>query len=221
MAAKRKIEIKRKKPPFKAPLTFKAQQRILEMAEAAIELYATLGYDQATFDKVAQKCGTTRSHVQHYFKSRQNLFMESARCVRRRLQETILSATSDLIDQPEKCLKAYVLANFKWARENPNDLIMWSLFYYHACINEQCRDLNTVLVKSGHDRINQFLKLGVAMGIFPKQKTSQSATYIQSFLTARILTLATESAGSSLNLKDEKQTVLACLKIARNEPLSS
>ncbi len=46
---------------------------MLEMAEAAVKLYATIGFDEANFAKVASACNTTRSHVSHYFASNRDL----------------------------------------------------------------------------------------------------------------------------------------------------
>src|SRR5262245_30016404 len=53
----------------------KAQRRQLQIVEAAIGCYASVGFEKATFEKIASVCKVSRPLIQHYFPDREKLLL--------------------------------------------------------------------------------------------------------------------------------------------------
>ena len=82
MSEKREAEapVRRRLPP---------EMRRAALLEAALEVFAELGFERATLHDVAERAGVTKGAVYHYFASKDELFLE---LVRGRLRELVIAS---------------------------------------------------------------------------------------------------------------------------------
>ena len=82
MSERREAEarVRRRLPP---------EMRRAALLEAALEVFAELGFERATLHDVAERAGVTKGAVYHYFASKDELFLE---LVRGRLRDLVMAS---------------------------------------------------------------------------------------------------------------------------------
>lgn len=77
--------IRRRMPP---------EVRRAELLDAALEVFAELGYERATLNDVADRVGVTKGALYHYFASKEQLFVE---LVRSRLGGLVIASEARIV----------------------------------------------------------------------------------------------------------------------------
>jgi len=168
----------------------KAQKRQIQIVEAAIEVFAEVGIEKATYDKIAKICGVTRPLIQHYFPDKEILFELVIKYIRGHFQAVAIRAIEGASSDKERLVR-YILSTFQWQRESPDHVKVWMLFFY-LCGSERYRRLNTELVAMGQERIAALLERGTKAGVFRSRDFSTDAKMIQTTITGALVSLVTE-----------------------------
>jgi AcrR family transcriptional regulator len=194
------------------PKLTKSQQTQLRIVKAAIRQYSTVGFDSATFENIATAAGISRPLVQHYFSTREKLLLTSLKYIRSILQRTHIAAIQKS-SAPKQQLSAYVNAAFDWLKHNPDQGIVWLLFYYSCALRPEWREINTHWVEMGHRRITELLEAGKRARVFKVADPSARAKEIQILITGALLAIGTESLPMS-EASFRKQIVARCIDLA-------
>ena len=72
-------------------------KRKKEILETALDLFMEKGYEDVTFQKIADRCGITRTTLYLYFKNKREIFMCSIKQLTTKLEEVLITiAKKDL-----------------------------------------------------------------------------------------------------------------------------
>nr|MBP3282076.1 TetR/AcrR family transcriptional regulator [Treponema sp.] len=83
-------------------------KRKSEILEKSLELFCSEGFDDVTFQKIADACGVTRTTLYIYFKNKQEIFVWSIRHLTNRIEKELLEIIEDETIPPDECLKKVV-----------------------------------------------------------------------------------------------------------------
>lgn len=192
----------------------KSQLTQMKILKGAIRSYLTVGFDRTTFDTVAKASKVSRSLVQHYFADKRDIFEKVILYVRSELQETIIAAVGDE-KKPEAALRKYVQGNFEWARANPDHVQVWMLFLCLCKSEKNLFDINTDVVRMGHDRIQSIVKSGHKK-IFRCKDVMAASKMIQTVISGAMLTVTFENPAID-STRYEKMIIDLCMEIARGK----
>ena len=71
------------------------EKRRHEILDKALEVFVDEGYEDATFQKIADKCGITRTTLYIYFKNKKEIFLWSIKQLTEKLEKNILKLMED------------------------------------------------------------------------------------------------------------------------------
>lgn len=169
----------------------RAQRRMIQILEAAIRNYVTIGIENTTYDSIAQACGVSRPLIQHYFKDKDAVFEMTIKYIRVNFQKIAVDAI-----QKEKTpvgqLTQYVASLFTWIKKFPLHAKVWNLVYYYAAVNPRIRKIHTELATMGHERITALLQAGVDAGVFADGELKKRAKLIQTLYTGGLVSATAE-----------------------------
>lgn len=78
-------------------------KRRREILEKALDVFIDEGFEDATFQKIAERCGITRTTLYVYFKNKREIFNWSIKQFMAAVEEDLISVRSDAtLDSPEK-----------------------------------------------------------------------------------------------------------------------
>lgn len=80
-------------------------KRRREILNKALELFAEEGYEDVTFQKIADRCGITRTTLYIYFKNKKEIFLWSIKQLTGGLEKELLEIISDKKLTAPVCLK--------------------------------------------------------------------------------------------------------------------
>jgi Transcriptional regulator len=71
------------------------EKRRAEILERALDIFTEEGYEDATFQKIADRCGITRTTLYLYFKNKREIFVWSIKQLTEGLEDTLHKAMND------------------------------------------------------------------------------------------------------------------------------
>ena len=83
-------------------------KRKREILEKSMELFCNEGYEDVTFQKIADACGITRTTLYIYFKNKHEIFNFSIKQLSSDLEKGFLSIIKDTSINAEQCLRKIV-----------------------------------------------------------------------------------------------------------------
>jgi AcrR family transcriptional regulator len=82
------------------------EKRRREILEKALDVFMDEGFEDATFQKIADRCGITRTTLYIYFKNKKDIFNYSIRLLLMKLEKDIQKIRADdLLNNIEKIIK--------------------------------------------------------------------------------------------------------------------
>jgi len=143
-------------PPFLfEALEFKPRKgdlKKLEIIKAAVDILATKGLDNATYEAIAQEIGTRRAHIAYHFSDKSDIFYAAVKYILATYQnETALQLKG--AESGEQMLERYVSSTFEWARKNPHQVSVMLLLYYMCTTTERFIELNSEVRLAGKKRL--------------------------------------------------------------------
>lgn len=149
------------------------EKRVKEILEKSLDVFVEEGYEDATFQKIADKCGITRTTLYIYFKNKHEIFLGSIKQLLGELEKSILDVMKNedlsaseqlrgilscLVDSCVQNSKLFhVLLNYliqlKKTGEDPRERVQRRVIKVRHL-------LNTVLIRGIHDK--EFKDMNVA-----------------------------------------------------------
>lgn len=174
----------------------RAKRRLVELLEAAIHCYATVGFDKTTYQEIADECRVTQPLVMHYFKKKSDIFESVARYIRINFQNMAIEAITKKKSATEM-MAAYCDSCFEWSRKFPQHAKVWALYYYHCALEPKYKKLNTEMVTLGEQRIRAILEAGVREKEFKSGSLESRARMIRLIVTGMLVLENTEKLSLS------------------------
>jgi AcrR family transcriptional regulator len=113
------------------PKPRKAEEVKARIIEAAIQVIAEEGIENASLDNIGKRLKMKRSHIAYYFKSHDEL-IELVLVYITRMVQTLTIRLLEKAETPEEKLSSIVRAVFLWAAEHPPHIATY-LLYYSMC----------------------------------------------------------------------------------------
>ncbi len=190
----------------------KAERTKVQIIEAAIHCYATIGMDNTTYEKVATQSKVTRPLVIHYFPDYDSLALAAFRYIRANMQEFAVKAIQSH-QTPVEQFSAYVESVFQWTEKYEKHFKVWLLFYYFCGIFPRYNENHTELVTIGHQRI-AILISQLRKNNLDQAELMKRAKVIQMLITGAMVSCGVEKIPYSMKEFTEAVTE-ECLQIAR------
>ena len=91
-----------------------------EILEKALEVFTEEGYEDVTFQKIADRCGITRTTLYIYFKNKREIFLWSIKQLTSRMEESLKEIIKNPALSAESCLRATLAKIIEECEKNPN-----------------------------------------------------------------------------------------------------
>lgn len=186
----------------------RGETRRILILRSAIEVLSSQGIQHTTFDAVARVAKMQRSHVAYYFKTRDEMVLMAIRFVVVKGQEATIELLKDA-KTPEKRLMAILRAFFQQAKDTPQHIPIWILFWSLASIDPTYRLLQEEIKQMGKDRIEQILELYFNNSKTTRKEISLLARNIQALGYGYMI-----RAMSSKNLEEFEECADEVCKVA-------
>ncbi len=171
----------------------KAQEQQLKIIEAAIASFSINGIEKTTYTNLAKTCGISRPLINHYFPTLDDLFLLTAKYVRRNLLNLAMEELEKVKSKnPQEQIQGYFKGCIRWVKEHPHQCSFWFLYFYQASRNKKNRIENTKLVEAGHKRLQDILEFGNESGFWKIENSMMVAKLVQVTITGAMVSCMSE-----------------------------
>lgn len=166
-------------------------KRKREILETALELFMEKGYEDVTFQKIADRCGITRTTLYIYFKNKKEIFVWSIK----QLTTEIEASLMDIINDDSKTVQERLLNVLDRILEKcaENHLLFTVTLTYLLQLKKSGKD-PAVRVRRRIIRLRHLLSLiiieGINRGEFKKVNVHDTNELLYSVIEAAIFRLA-------------------------------
>jgi len=185
----------------------KRRQKILEKALA---VFMDDGFENATFQKIADKCGITRTILYLYFKNKREIFTYSIKQLLLSVEENIIDISADKnLNSEEKITKIF-LAVFHLLEQNRQLLSVVLDYLLHISKGDSNPEerVRRRTVKLRHI-LSAIVIDGIKKGELKKEKITDINNYLYNLVEASIFELVVLKRK---NLDELKKTVVFAIK---------
>lgn len=81
------------------------EKRKNQILKKALDVFIEEGYEDVTFQKIADRCGITRTTLYIYFKNKREIFLFSIKQLMEQLEKNVITIIENKKYSAEKCLK--------------------------------------------------------------------------------------------------------------------
>jgi AcrR family transcriptional regulator len=181
----------------------KRQKKILEKA---LSVFLEEGYEDATYQKIADKCGITRTILYLYFKNKKEIFTYSIKHFLLTIEEHInLIRANNSLSCQEKLTK--VIFEILKLLEQNNKLVSVLLDYILHISKKEIKPITRVrrrVIRLQHILVTIIID-GVKSGELKKVNIKKTKDYLYSFIESAIYQIAILK---NENINDLKETVI-------------
>ena len=131
-----------------------------KIIQIAIKLAAKYGFEQTSFQMIADELKLSQSAVMYYFKSKNALFEELIKTIISH-NHKIVSELMDIKDNAGERLLKHCAGNILWAviyRKSEAQILI--LLYYFSCQNKKFAEFFSDMIETGRKRILEHLLAG-------------------------------------------------------------
>jgi AcrR family transcriptional regulator len=185
-------------------------KRRKKILEKALTVFMDDGYENTTFQKIADRCGITRTILYLYFKNKREIFNYSLKQLLLTVEENINLIRADLsLNNIEKITKVLhdIFKLFEQNRQLISVILDYLLYIYKDDINPEKR-VRRRTVRLRHILASMVIE-GVKAGELKKVKIKTADDYLYSFIESAIYQLAVLKRK---NLSELKETVVYAVK---------
>ena len=178
------------------------EKRRHEILDKALEVFVDEGYEDATFQKIADKCGITRTTLYIYFKKKKEIFLWSIKQLTEKLEKNILK----LMEDRDKSCKERLLDMLYLIIDEcaANKALFFFFLSYLIQISKTGKDPNSRVkrrtIRMRH-LISQLLIEGEDKGEFKKLNLKTANDMLYSYVESAIFRLAVLGAGDVSDIK--------------------
>lgn len=94
-------------------------KRKREILEKALTLFMEEGYEDVTYQKIADRCGITRTTLYIYFKNKREMFIWSIKQLTQSIEQNLLATLDDTSLSAPECLKKMCMHIIDESEANP------------------------------------------------------------------------------------------------------
>jgi AcrR family transcriptional regulator len=185
-------------------------KRRKKILDSALAVFMDEGFTNATFQKIADKCGIARTILYLYFKDKREIFIYSIKQLLLEVEKNINSIRSDNSLNSEEKLSKTILTIFRVLEHNKQLLSVLLDYLMHLTkkgVNPEDR-IRRRTIKLRHMLSSMYIE-GVKKGELKKIKIKTANDYFYSFIETAILQLVVIKRK---NLNELKETVLFAVK---------
>ncbi|MGZ6441137.1 MAG: TetR/AcrR family transcriptional regulator [Pseudobdellovibrionaceae bacterium] len=177
----------------------KGDLKRFEIIRMALACFAKDGFEGGTFESIAKKLKTRRSHIVYYFADKDELFTAVIHFIIAHVQKMTVEYISKA-QTPLERIMAMSDAAFDWSSQNPQQARVLLLFYYSAATESKYRKIHSQIREAGYARIDALLQEEFKSRGFkePKEKFSRA---LHSMMTGFVLDFVTTDIGNRADLK--------------------
>jgi AcrR family transcriptional regulator len=181
-------------------------KRKKKILEKALTVFVDEGFESATYQKIADKCGITRTILYLYFKNKKEIFNYSIKQFLLSIEENINSTRADNSLKKKKKITKVLLAIFKLLEQNRKLLSV--VFDYLSIVTK--KDISPqARVRRRTLKLQHILSTividGVKSGELKKVNIKKTKDYLYNFIESAIFQLAVLK---SENLDELKETAI-------------
>jgi len=191
-------------------ITVEHDKRRKQILESALDIFMEDGFENATFQKIADRCDITRTILYLYFKNKREIFNYSIKQLLLSVEENINTIRKDAsLNNTEKIIKVLhaIFRLFEQNRRLISVVLDYLLYIYKGDINPEER-VRRRTVRLRHILASMVIE-GVKAGEFKKVNIKIADDYLYSFIESAIYRLAVLKRK---NLSELKETVVYAVK---------
>ena len=186
------------------------EKRRREILEKALSVFVDDGFENATFQKIADRCGITRTILYLYFKNKREIFNFSIKQLLLNVEEKINSIRSEADTNSVEKITNILLVVYKLLEQNRQLLsvvLNYLLYISKSDVNPEER----VRRRTGRLRhvLAAVVKDGIKKGELKKINLKMAGDYLYGFVEAAIYQLVVLKRK---NLDELKETVVFAVK---------
>ncbi len=164
----------------------KADQRKAAIIEAAVGQIARHGLTSAIFEQVSTQLGIRRSHVNYYFKTREELLLSCLQYSLATAQRLTIDRLQEVSDR-EEGLATIVTSVFDWVIDYPEQARVFLLFHFFAAIDPDFSRENAAFRATAQERIAGMLALGSKPSAAGKKACAKLAQQIHAEIMGHLI----------------------------------
>jgi AcrR family transcriptional regulator len=188
----------------------KGRHKALSLIENAIDCIADKGFENVTLEMIARRSGVTRPLLNHYFDDLADIQLTSIKYVRLLFQKFAITQL-EKGGSVSEALRLYIAACLLWGEQFKTHAKVW-IYYLLLCYTyKRHRQINTLAVQTGEDRLAALLEKGKLSGEFKFEDKKSSAKLIQTIITGAMFTAGCEEISDKESYLKLIQS--ECLKI--------
>jgi len=191
-------------------------KRRKEILEKSFDLFCRDGYEDVTFQKIADVCGITRTTLYIYFKNKKEIFAWSIKQFTLDLEKQLLNIVKDKTLSSEQCIRA--ICEHIIDEEQKNHALFSVLLSYLLQIKRTGEDpderVRRRTVRMRH-LLSTLIIRGQNAGEFKKMPVKDVEELIYTLLESAIFRLAVLNQSDITSVKNSLNLTLDCL-LARN-----
>ena len=168
-------------------VTVEHEKRRKKILEKALVVFMDDGYENATFQKIADRCGITRTILYLYFKNKKEIFTYSIKQLLLSVEEKIVAIATDKTQNCIDRITKVIFSIFKLMEQN--NQLMSVVLVYLLQISKNDGDPESRVrrrtLKMRHI-LSALLIEGIKSGEFKKVNIKTATDYLYSFIESAI-----------------------------------
>jgi len=185
-------------------------QRRKKILEKALAVFMDDGFEDATFQKIADRCGITRTILYLYFKNKKEIFNYSIKQLLLSVEENITKIIADKASKSADKITNVILCIFKQLEQNRQVLSVVLNYLLHIARGDVDPEARVRRRTVKFRRILSSLLIeGIRSGEFRKLNIKTASDYLYSFIESGIFQLVVLKRK---NLNELRETVEFAVK---------
>jgi AcrR family transcriptional regulator len=132
---------------------------------SAIEVFAKVGFTQATFQAISDRCGLSQAAAFYYFKNKEALVLGALKLIVVDNYAFVSTRLAPEDGAAERLFKHFE-GNVRWAMEMPAQAQVLLLLFYQSAFNREFSQRYVALMDAGRQRIADYLHAGKREKVF-------------------------------------------------------
>lgn len=184
-----------------------------EILEKSLELFTREGYDDVTFQKIADACGITRTTLYIYFKNKREIFTWSIKQMTGELESRLMEILGDKNLSAEECLRQLMYWVIDTCNENRplfNVLLIYLINLQKTGVSAEER-VNRRVIRIKH-LLSMIIIEGQKRGEFKKMPVKTVNNMLYSLVESAIFEIAVLNKKDVSEVKDSIDLVVQGLQ---------
>jgi AcrR family transcriptional regulator len=187
------------------------EKRRREILEKALDVFMDEGFEDATFQKIAGRCGITRTTLYIYFKNKKDIFNYSIKQLLQEAENEITEVRKDsALSHREQLIKVMTVI-FEKLEENRQLLtvVLNYLFYISKSGGDPNNRVRRRTVRMRHILASMIIE-GTRAGEFAKINVKDAVAVLYGFLESAIFRLVVLRRSDVAELKEAAALIVRC-----------